>query len=77
LVAETGEALIELGDHAAHRVGLDIELGLPAGKSAGSDPGHHDVRHVMPTSSLRGAERRSNPLPMSLGRREIASLCSQ
>src|ERR1051326_4862466 len=30
LMAEPGEAPVEFGDHATHRIGLDLDLGLPA-----------------------------------------------
>src|SRR5439155_26338550 len=45
LMAEPRKAALELGDQAAHRVRLDVELGLPAGEAAGRRPGDHDVRH--------------------------------
>src|SRR5436190_14737704 len=46
LMPQAGEAPLELGDHPAHRVGIDIDLGLPAGKAAGSRAGDDDAGHV-------------------------------
>src|SRR6266566_679010 len=52
LMAEAGKATLQLGDQPAHRVRLDVELGLPAGEAAGSRAGDDDVRHQHLTLSL-------------------------
>src|ERR1051326_209176 len=54
LMAEPGEAPVELGDHAAHRIGLDLNLGLPPGETAGSLAGEDDARHQPITRSSTG-----------------------
>src|SRR5438270_1938019 len=45
LMAKAGEAPVELGDHAAHRIGLDLHLGLPAGETAGRRSGDDNLWH--------------------------------
>src|SRR5438067_331913 len=45
LMAKAGEAPVELGDHAAHRIGLDLDLGLPAGEAAGGRAGDDNLWH--------------------------------
>src|ERR1700730_15807140 len=45
LAAEAGEAAVELQNHPAEIVGLDLELGLPAGEPAGGLTRDDDARH--------------------------------
>src|SRR2546429_3255652 len=72
LMAKSGEAPVELGDHAAHRIGLDLDLGLPAGEAAGRRAGDDNpwpqpitgARNARPDPSLllpREAEARPAP----------------
>src|SRR5438105_8869677 len=51
LMAKSGEAPVELGDHAAHRIGLDLDLGLPAGEAAGGRAGDDNLWHQPITGS--------------------------
>ena len=58
LVPEPGKAAVELGDHAAHRVRLDLELGLPP----------VNRRAAMPARTTRGIGAQPDPLSRIAGR---------
>src|SRR5437868_11864433 len=78
-MAEAGEAPVELGDHAAHRIRLDLDLGLPAGEAAGSRAGNDNLWHYWPlTLSLSPQTGRGNAAarPMRLLRGEAGRLLS-
>src|SRR5437764_14474317 len=71
LVAKAGEAPVELGDHAAHRIGLDLDLGLPAGEAAGGRAGNDNLWHQpitrcpspRPSPRRPGRERACGAIP--------------
>src|SRR5205823_14392175 len=62
LMAKAGKTPVELSDHPAHRIGLDLDFGLAAGKAAGRLAGDDDLWHWPPHIKTR------SPLSPNAGR---------